>query len=135
MIKNSFSFNIIVSKTDLDALNHVNNVTYLQWVQNVAEKHWSLIGNIDSENKYVWVVIRHEIDYFLPAILNDEIRLTTYIGDSYGVKSERFVEIKKEEKLLAKAKTIWCLLDQKTMKPVKVPAEIMAILQSEKGIN
>ncbi len=135
MIKNSFSFNIIVSKTDLDALNHVNNVTYLQWVQNVAEKHWSLIGNIDSENKYVWVVIRHEIDYFLPAILNDEIRLTTYIGDSYGVKSERFVEIKKEEKLLAKAKTIWCLLDQKTMKPVKVPSEIMDILQSQKGIN
>lgn len=135
MIKSSFSIALIVTKNDLDALNHVNNVTYLQWVQNVAEKHWNSIGNSESENKYVWVVIRHEIDYFLPAILNDKITITTYIGDSYGVKSERFVEIKKEDKILAKAKTIWCLLDKNTMKPVKVPSEIMAILQSEKGIN
>ncbi|MBE0423853.1 MAG: acyl-CoA thioesterase [Lutibacter sp.] len=134
MIKNSFSLTLNVTENDLDSLNHVNNVTYLQWVQNVAEKHWNEIGNADSENKYVWVVIRHEIDYFLPAILNDEITITTYIGDSYGVKSERFVEIKKSDKLLVKAKTIWCLLDKNTMKPVKVPAEIMEILQSNKGI-
>jgi len=135
MIKNSFSFSLIVTENDLDTLNHVNNVTYLHWVQNVAEKHWSAIGNTDIDNKYVWVVIRHEIDYFLPAMLHDEITVTTYIGDSYGVKSERFVEIKKKDKLLAKAKTIWCLLDNITMKPVKVPAKIMDILQSEKGIN
>lgn len=135
MIKNSFCFTLTVTEADLDALNHVNNVTYLHWVQNVAEKHWRLIGNTDIDNKYVWVVIRHEIDYFLPAMLDDEITVTTYIGDTYGVKSERFVEIKKSDKILAKAKTIWCLLDQRTMKPVKVPNEILTILMSEKGIN
>lgn len=135
MIKNSFSYTLIVNQIDLDTLDHVNNVTYLQWVQNVAEKHWSAICNTDIDEHYVWVVIRHEIDYFSPAMLNDEIIVTTYIGDSYGVKSERFVEIKREDKILAKAKTIWCLLDKYTMKPVKVPAEIMVILQSEKGIN
>jgi acyl-CoA thioester hydrolase len=135
MIKNNFNFTLIVTEKDLDALNHVNNVTYLQWVQNVAEKHWSVIGNADIDNKYVWVVIRHEIDYFLPAMLQDEITVTTYIGESYGVKSERFVEIKKADKMLVKAKTIWCLLDKNTMKPVKVPSEIMAILQSEKSID
>ena len=135
MIKNSFSHTLIVNQNDLDALNHVNNVTYLQWVQNVAEKHWSGICNTEIDAHYVWVVIRHEIDYFLPAMLHDEITVTTYIGDSYGIKSERIVEIKKAGKLLAKAKTIWCLLDKNTMKPVKVPAEIMDILQSKKGIN
>ncbi|MDP3944444.1 MAG: thioesterase family protein [Lutibacter sp.] len=135
MIKNSFSHTLIVNQNDLDALNHVNNVTYLQWVQNVAEKHWSAICNTEIDAHYVWVVIRHEIDYFLPAMLHDEITVTTYIGDSYGIKSERIVEIKKAGKLLAKAKTIWCLLDKNTMKPVKVPNEIMDILQSKKGIN
>jgi acyl-CoA thioester hydrolase len=45
------------------------------------------------------------------------------------------VEIKKDDKILAKAKTIWCLLDRNTMKPVKIPSEIIEILQSEKGIN
>ncbi|MDO9038765.1 MAG: thioesterase, partial [Lutibacter sp.] len=98
-------------------------------------KHWSSICNNEMDEDYVWVVIRHEIDYFSPAMLHDEIIVTTYIGDSYGVKSERFVEIKKGDKILAKAKTIWCFLDKNTMKPVKVPLEIMAILQSKKGIN
>lgn len=135
MINNSFIYTLTVTETDLDALNHVNNVTYLQWVQNVAQKHWNEIGNVDSNNKYVWVVIRHEIDYFLPAKLNDVITVITYIGDSYGVKSERFVEIKKGDKILAKAKTIWCLLDKNTMKPIKVPSEIMTILQSKKGMH
>jgi acyl-CoA thioester hydrolase len=122
-----------VSKSDIDTLNHVNNITYLQWVQHAAQKHWGILSNADIDKNYVWVVIRHEIDYFLPAILNDVITVSTYIGDSYGVKSERFVEIKKENKILVKAKTIWCLLDKNTMKPVKVPSEIMAILQSEKS--
>jgi acyl-CoA thioester hydrolase len=133
MINKSFSHHLIVSKKDLDTLNHVNNVTYLHWVQNVAEKHWNILSTDEIDDRYVWVVLRHEIDYFLPAMLNDEIVITTYIGDSYGVKSERFVEIKKVEKLLAKAKTIWCLLDKNTMKPVKVPPEIKAILDSKKA--
>jgi len=129
MINNSYTYTLIVSENDIDTLNHVNNVTYLNWVQNVAQKHWTVLSNVDIDNKYVWVVIRHEIDYFLPAMLNDIITVTTYIGDSYGVKSERFVEIKREDKLLAKAKTIWCLLDKKTMKPAKFPEEILNILQ------
>ncbi|WP_372767355.1 acyl-CoA thioesterase [Lutibacter sp.] len=132
MINNSFTYTLIVSENDIDTLNHVNNVTYLNWVQNAAQKHWSLLSNNDIDNKYVWVVIRHEIDYFLPAMLNDVITVATYIGDSYGVKSERFVEIRREDKLLSKAKTIWCLLDKKTMKPVKFPSEILNILQSKK---
>ena len=133
MINNSFSYTLIVSESDLDTLNHVNNITYLKWVQNVAQKHWGILSNTEIDKNYVWVVIRHEIDYFLPALLNDTITVSTYIGDSYGVKSERFVEIKKGDKILAKAKTIWCLLDKNTMKPVKFPSEIMAILQSEKA--
>ena len=133
MINNSFSYTLIVSESDIDTLNHVNNITYLQWVQNAAQKHWAILSNSEIDENYVWVVIRHEIDYFLPAILNDKITVSTYIGDSYGVKSELFVKIKKGDKILAKAKTIWCLLDKNTMKPVKVPSEIMAILQSGKA--
>ncbi|MFA5298934.1 MAG: thioesterase family protein [Lutibacter sp.] len=133
MLKNSFSHSLIVSENEIDTLNHVNNVTYLNWVQTAAQKHWNQLSNTAIDNNYVWVVLRHEIDYFSPAKLNDIITVITYIGDSYGVKSERFVEIKKNDKILAKAKTIWCLLDKNTMKPVKFPSEIIAILQSNKG--
>ncbi len=129
--KNKFHITLIVSANELDDLNHVNNIHYIKWVQDVAQKHWGILSNTNLEAKYVWVVLRHEVDYLSSARLNDEITVKTWIGDSYGVKSERFVEIKKGDKLIANAKTIWCLLDKMTMKPVRIPSEIIKILQSD----
>jgi len=129
--KNKFSFTHIVNKNEIDNLNHVNNIYYIQWVQNAAQKHWSSISNLVFDSKYVWVVLRHEIDYLASAKLGDKIQVNTWIGDSYGVKSERFVEIKKGEKLISKSKTVWCLLDKKTMKPIRIPLEVLNILNSE----
>jgi len=129
--KNKFSFTHIVNKNEIDNLNHVNNIHYIQWVQNAAQKHWSSISNQIFDSKYVWVVLRHEIDYLASAKLGDKIQVNTWIGDSYGVKSERFVEIKKGEKLISKSKTVWCLLDKKTMKPIRIPLEVLNILNSE----
>lgn len=128
MKKNEFTFTLVVSEHEIDALNHVNNIHYIQWVQNAAQKHWSILSNSDLDSKFVWVVLRHEIDYMASAKLHDKIAVTTWIGESYGVKSERFVEMKKDSKLIAKAKTIWCLLDKKTMKPVRIPSEILNTL-------
>ena len=131
MVKKKFHITLIVSANELDDLNHVNNIHYIKWVQDVAQKHWGILSNTNLEAKYVWVVLRHEVDYLSSARLNDEITVKTWIGDSYGVKSERFVEIKKGDKLIANAKTIWCLLDKMTMKPVRIPSEIIKILQSD----
>ncbi|MFK5957887.1 MAG: thioesterase family protein [Lutibacter sp.] len=128
---NKFSFVLKVRKEDIDNLNHVNNIRYIEWVQMAAEKHWEFITNSNLEAQIVWVVLRHEIDYFISAKLNDTITVNTWIGDSYGVKSERFVDIFKEDKLLAKAKTIWCLLDKKTMKPIRIPLNILEILEAK----
>jgi len=129
MIKNKFSYNLIVDTNDIDGLNHVNNVQYIYWIQIAAEKHWEQLSNAILNDKYVWVVLRHEVDYLFSAKLNDNLTVNTWIGVSYGVKSERFVEIKKGAKIIAKAKTIWCLLDKKTMKPVRIPFDIMKILR------
>ena len=129
--KNEFTFTLLVIENEIDNLNHVNNIHYIKWVQNAAQKHWEILSNSNLEATYVWVVLRHEVDYLSSARLNDEITVKTWIGDSYGVKSERFVEIKKGDKLIANAKTIWCLLDKMTMKPVRIPSEIIKILQSD----
>jgi acyl-CoA thioester hydrolase len=127
--KNEYTFSLIVKKNEIDDLNHVNNINYIKWVQNAAQKHWKILSSTNFDAKYVWVVLRHEIDYLNSAKLNDELTVYTCIGVSSGVKSERFVEIKKASKLIAKAKTIWCLLDKQTMKPTRIPLEIMKILE------
>ena len=37
---------IIVSKNDLDELNHVNNIKYVNWILEIAKIHWrSLVSD------------------------------------------------------------------------------------------
>jgi len=131
-VKKHFSYSFKVDQNSIDDLNHVNNVIYLDWAQKIAERHWAQISDKAIKIDFVWVVKKHEIDYFLPSFLNDEITIKTYIGVSYGVKSERFVEIFKEDALLVKVKTIWCLLDKATMRPIRIPSEILALLNANK---
>ncbi|WP_298262524.1 thioesterase family protein [uncultured Lutibacter sp.] len=131
-MKNIYSFSFFVKEEELDNLNHVNNINYVKWVQKASEKHWSFLTNNAFENSFVWVVLRHEIDYLASAVLGDKIEITTWVGDSYGVKSERFVEIFRNDTVIAKAKTIWCLLDKKNMKPIRIPKEILKILNEVK---
>ena len=126
---NKSTFTIIVSENEIDDLNHVNNIHYIKWVQEAAQKHWGILSNTNLDASYVWVILRHEVDYISSAKLHDKITINTWIGNSYGVKSERFVEIKKASEIIAKAKTIWCLLDKKTMKPARIPSEIIKILE------
>jgi acyl-CoA thioester hydrolase len=129
---NHYTFSFFVDASSIDDLNHVNNINYLKWTQLVAEKHWATLSNSSIDEKYVWVVLRHEIDYFSAAFLNDEITLKTWVGSSYGVKSERFVNIIRNDKILCSTKTIWCLLDKISMKPVRIPSEIIGILKANK---
>jgi acyl-CoA thioester hydrolase len=128
-MKNSYTITLIVSNKHIDDLGHVNNLVYLEWVLNIAGKHWEKISTDEMNIDFVWVVLRHEIDYISSAKLNDEIIITTWIGNSYGVKSERFVEIKIHDKVIAKAKTTWCLVAKKTMRAVRIPSNILAILK------
>ena len=117
---------ITVSKNDLDDLNHVNNVIYIHWVQEIAKEHWkSLVSNEIIKN-YYWVLLEHQIKYLNPALLNDKIMIKTYIEKTEGIRSNRIVEIynRNNDKLLVKSKTIWCLINAKTNKPNRITDEI-----------
>ena len=82
---------IKVIKDHLDDLNHVNNVQYLIWSQEIAKAHWQKINNkIDIEG--VWMVRSHEVEYRLGAFLNDEIRIETHVKKIKGPLSLRIVE-------------------------------------------
>lgn len=125
-----FEYNYTVKPADIDQFNHVNNVVYLQWVQEAATKHWSkLIENKDFVG-YFWVVGRHEIDYIRPAFLNDELVIKTWIGKTEGTHSIRHVEMYKDNKVIAKTKTTWRLLDAKTYKPTPIPENVYHILEN-----
>ncbi len=127
----SHQINFKVQKNDIDLLDHVNNVVYLQWVNDISEKHWNILSNEDIDSKYYWVATRHEIDYVNQAILGDQITVYTWIGKTGGVRSIRNVHIYRKETLLAKAKTTWCLVDKKTNKPTRIQQDILNILEEK----
>jgi acyl-CoA thioester hydrolase len=64
-----FEHTITVLPEHLDNQNHVNNVIYLQFMQDIAIEHWSSVVPAAMEEEIVWVVKRHEVDYHAPALL------------------------------------------------------------------
>ena len=119
-----FEHLLIVKAEDIDRQGHVNNVRYLQWIQDIAVAHWLSRATDEQKGQIVWVVMRHEIDYLRPAFENEEIAVTTWVGEPSGAKWERFTEIRRGDKILVKAKSIWVALDSKTLRPRRVTAEI-----------
>ncbi len=123
-----------VLPADIDEQNHVNNAIYLRWVQDVATAHWKSLASAEAQSAIGWVVLRHEIDYKLPASLGDEIILRTWVGRASRLKFERFTEVRRKAspeqgrkidmQLLAQACTLWVPVDVRTGKPMRVSAEV-----------
>ena len=119
-----FELKFIVPKTDIDQLGHVNNVAYVRWVQDAAVAHWLGATTEEQQAKFVWIMLRHEIDYKKQAFENEEITATTWVGIWTAVTCERFVEIKRGADSLAKSRTVWCLLDRETSKPTRISTQL-----------
>jgi acyl-CoA thioester hydrolase len=130
LISNVPVFEMVVSvqPDDIDGQNHVNNTVYLRWVQDVATAHWKSLADADAQETIGWVVVRHEIDYKIPANLGDEIVLRTWVGQASRLKFERFTEIrrKRDSQLLSQARTLWVPIDSNTGKPTRVSADVRA---------
>jgi acyl-CoA thioester hydrolase len=120
----TFTEELRVAKEHLDNLNHVNNVVYLQWVQDIAGKHWLSSSKEFSLENLVWVARDHHIEYFAPALLNQALSLKTFVEKMDGVTSFRIVEIYHAEKLLCKCRSRWILVDKTSMRPRRIPQEI-----------
>lgn len=113
---------------DIDELGHVNNAVYVRWLQDIATAHWMACGDPADVAAYLWVAIRHEIDY-VRAILPDESVLgRTWVGETpKGARFDRFVEfIDDQGRLRAKAKTTWAIIDRASGRPLRVPKELAA---------
>ena len=81
-----FELPIPIEPADIDELGHVNNVTYVRWVQDAAVAHWRARAPAADQARLFWVVLRHEIDYKQPARLGDVIIARTWVGAASRLK-------------------------------------------------
>jgi acyl-CoA thioester hydrolase len=123
-----FEMTVSVLPNDIDEQNHVNNTVYLRWVQEIATAHWRTIASQEAQETIGWVVLRHEIDYKIPAALGDQIVLRTWVGKATRLTFERFTEIRRNSdgQLLSKARTLWCPITTQSGRPTRVPTEVRA---------
>ena len=110
----------------MDENGHVNNIVYLRWVQDIAGAHWRAVALPDWQMRFTWVVLRHEIDYLKPSFAGDMLTLRTWVGNARGARFERNVEVRRGEVVCARAVTTWAMLDVTTLRPARVPADMIS---------
>lgn len=126
---NAFRIDITVSAQDLDELNHVNNIRYLQWVQDASAAHWNALTTEEQRKQWVWMVQRHEIDYLRQCFEGDELEIYTWPEPPNGRTSIRNVVIKnrKTGKQVMQSRTTWAFVDAKSGRTVPVSEEVAQI--------
>jgi acyl-CoA thioester hydrolase len=121
-----FEIKIAVKATDIDEQGHVNNVIYVRWVQEAALAHWMARATKEQQERLMWLVLRHEIDYKQSAQMGDEILARTWIGMATRARFERLTSLHRAANgvLLAKARTMWCPIDAQTKRPSGITPEL-----------
>lgn len=119
-----FSHSFRVNADDIDEQGHVNNVAYVRWVQEVAIAHWNAAADAETRGALSWMLTRHEIDYLKQAFENDDVTATTWVGSATRVTCERFTEMMRGDDVLVRARSVWCLIDRSSLRPVRISGEM-----------
>jgi acyl-CoA thioester hydrolase len=128
MERSKYEKTLTVELQHIDELNHVNNVVYLQWIQDISKEHWFKYAAEELNQKYYWVVTRHEIDYRKPCLEGEELTILTWVGELEAIKWPRHVQILKPDgKVAVESKTDWCLIDSSTHRPTRISEEIVKV--------
>ncbi len=125
---------IAVPQSVIDENGHVNNVTYVQWMQDIAVEHYSSIGGVEAQGPdATWVVREHKIEYLLLAFEGEEIEIRTWVENIRRVRSLRKYEFvrKTDGKILVRGETDWVFMDLKTNSPRAVPGEVVKIFSMD----
>lgn len=127
-----FEQRLRVTSSDLDEQAHVNNVVYVRWVNDVAVAHWNALATPAQRMELGWVARRHEIDYLAAAVLDDTVVVRTWVGPAEGLVYERHTEIRRERdgRVLARARTLWVPVSPRTGRPMRVSAEMRALVST-----
>jgi len=120
-----YAYTFAVPQEAIDENGHVNNVYYVQWMQDAAVRHYEFIGGVPPMQVLgaTWVVRSHQIEYLAPAFAGDEIEVRTWVVNIRRVRSLRRYEFvrKSDGRLLAKGETDWVFVDANSGRPVAIP--------------
>lgn len=120
-----FDLKITVQPKHIDVLGHVNNVVYVQWMQDVATAHIDALGLGLAqyiELKHAMVAVEHHVQYRKAAFEGEEVVLRTWLNDINALYSYRQYAFyrPKDRTLLFMANTQWACVEIETGRPKRM---------------
>ena len=116
---------------DLDTNGHVNNANYLAFaedcaIQVVAAFGWPMTRC--AEAGFGIIVRRHQIIYHRPAVLNDQLAVSTWVSDIKTTRGIRHYTINRlsDGERFARLRSHYVWVDLATMRPIRIPPDFLA---------
>lgn len=119
--------------SDLDVLGHVNNVTYLVYLEEARVRLLRRVADrVGGADPMTQVVARTEIDYLHPLLLKAEpVVVDTWVSrvgrSSYEV---RYLVLDDDGTVAARARTVQVFFDPATGGSAPIPAPVRAVLEA-----
>jgi acyl-CoA thioester hydrolase len=115
---------------DIDTAGFVNNPVYLTYVEDcgidaIAAHYWP-ISRMIAEGCAI-VARKHQIEYLQPAMLGDELEVTTWASNVKRVSALRHYTITRvsDGVLLARVHTLGVWMNLKTGMPARFPQQLL----------
>ena len=129
-----FTLPVQASERDIDGNGHVNNIVYVQWMQDAAIAHSDALGctAATSAAGCCWVARSHHIEYLRPAYAGDRIAVITWIVDATRKSSSvrRYKMVRDADgAVLATGETLWVFVDMQTGRPRCIPPEVIGCFE------
>jgi len=128
-----FHLEIVVPAEAVDRNRHVNNVAYVQWMQDAAIQHSAATGctRMTEAIGATWVARMHRIEYLRPAFAGETITVLTWVADFRKVRSLRRYKFIRaaDQTVLAQGETDWVLVDAATGRPRGIPGEMAGLFE------
>lgn len=124
-----FCYSHTVTQDELDFLGHVNNKTYLHWMEMVAWEHAKSVGishELQRKLNRIMAVYDNYMQYHASCYLNDELQILTWIETPIDCcRRKRFFEVirKTDNKKVFSATSTYVCIDLKSHKARRVPKE------------
>jgi len=125
-----YSLPVQAGEHDIDSNGHVNNIVYVQWMQEAAIAHSDSVGCSAATTAAgcTWVARSHHIEYLRPAYTGDRIAVQTWIVDATRKTSSlrRYRMVRDGDgALLARGETLWVFIDVQSGRPRTIPREVI----------
>jgi acyl-CoA thioester hydrolase len=118
---------------DIDMMQHLNNASYLDYAMDAGVQLTSAFGwpmSYWMEEGIAFVARRNSIEYLIPAYLEDQLEITTWLFNIRPATVTRQFDIRRmgTNELLARIQTLWVMLNLESGRPMRIPDSMIEIL-------